>query len=133
MWCWYIFYKWSYVFYLSLDPTRPLCWDVMCIYGWELLAACHHPEQFGDQGVLIVKRKNSSSKTSYKYALTLKNWVDWITTRPEKNVANRKMVHLRKSAHKLKKKTYFSFMTTFYNFTIKMETSLAKEVQKPIL
>ena len=43
----YIFCRWRYVFYLSLDPTRPLRWDVMCIYGWELVAACHHPEKFG--------------------------------------------------------------------------------------
>ena len=44
-------------------------------------------------GILIVKRKNASSKTSYKYILTLKNWVDWITTKGEKNVTNTKMVH----------------------------------------
>ena len=35
-------------------------------------------------GILIVKRKNTSSKTSYKYVLTLKNWGDWTTTRREK-------------------------------------------------
>ena len=56
LWCWYIFYRWRYVLYLSSDPTRPLCWDVMCIYGWELLAACHHPEKFVIRtiGILIV-------------------------------------------------------------------------------
>ena len=47
-------------------------------------------------GILIVKRKNASSKTSYKYILTLKKWVDWITTRQEKNVTNTKMVHFEK-------------------------------------
>ena len=47
-WCRYVFCRWRYVFYLSRDPTRPLRWDVMRIYGWELLAACRHPEKFGD-------------------------------------------------------------------------------------
>ena len=45
---------------------------------------------------------------SYKYVLPLKNWVDWITTRQEKNVTTSKMYILRRSAQKLKKKTYFS-------------------------
>ena len=79
LWCWYIFCRWRYVFYLSLDPTKPLRWDVRRIYGWELLAACHHTET-------ILKRKNTSSKTSYKYTLILKEWVGWITTRREENV-----------------------------------------------
>ena len=37
-----------YVFYLSRDPTRPIYRDVTHIYGRELLAACHHPEQFAE-------------------------------------------------------------------------------------
>ena len=48
LWCRYIFYRWRYVFYLSRDPARPLHLDVMRIYGWELLATCHHPYKFGD-------------------------------------------------------------------------------------
>ena len=59
-------------------------------------------------GVLIVKRKNSSSKTSYKYILTLKKWVDWITTRREKNVTNTKMVHFEYKCPEFKKYIYFS-------------------------
>ena len=34
--------------------------------------------------ILIVRKKNASTKTSYKYVLTLKNWVDWITAKREK-------------------------------------------------
>ena len=59
-------------------------------------------------GILIVKRKNASSKTSYKYILTLKKWVDWITTRREKNVTNTKMVHFEKKYPEIKKYIYFS-------------------------
>ena len=60
-------------------------------------------------GILIVKMKNSSSKTSYKYVLTLKNWVDWITTRREKNVTNTKMVHFEKKCPEIKIYIYISF------------------------
>ena len=38
----------------------------------------------------------------YKYALPLKNWVDWITTWQEKNVTTSKIFILRRSAQKLK-------------------------------
>ena len=30
VWCRYIFCRWRYVFDLSSDPTRPLCWDTPC-------------------------------------------------------------------------------------------------------
>ena len=40
--------------------TTPLY--VMHKYGWELLAACHHPEKL-IIGILIVERKNASSET----------------------------------------------------------------------
>ena len=63
VWCWYIFCRLRYVFYLSRDPTKPLRWDAMHIYGWELLTACHHPEEFGDHRHSDSKRKNASSKT----------------------------------------------------------------------
>ena len=62
--------------YLSRDPTRPLRRDVMCIYGRELHTACHHPESLVTIGILIVKRKNASSKPFYNYVLTLKNYAD---------------------------------------------------------
>ena len=59
-------------------------------------------------GILIVKRKNASSKKSYKYVLTLKNWVDWITTRQEKNVTNTEMVYFEKKCPEIVfKKTFF--------------------------
>ena len=83
--------------------------------------------------ILIVKRKNTSSKKSHKYVLTLKNWVDWITTRQEENVTNTQMVYFEKKCPELFfKKHIFPLMTTFYNFTFKMETSWAKKVLKPI-
>ena len=86
-------------------------------------------------GILIIKRKNASHQKheSYKYGMPLKNWVDWITTRREKNVANTKMVHFEKKCPEIKKTTYFPLMTTFYNFTLKIETSWTKKVLKPIL
>ena len=54
-------------------------------------------------GILIVKRKSAPSKTSYKYVLTLKNWVDWITTRREKNVT-KKVLYLGKKCPEIKNK-----------------------------
>ena len=84
-------------------------------------------------GIVIVKRKIASSKKSYKYILTLKAYVDWIITRWEKNVTNRKMVNFEKKCPEIKKKIYFPLMTTVYNFTLKVETSWAKKVLKPIL
>ena len=75
-------------------------------------------------GILIAKRKNASSKTSYKYVLTLKNLVDGITTRREKHVTNTKMVDIEKKCPEIKNKHHiFLLMTTFHNFTLKMETS----------
>ena len=43
------------------------------------------------------------------------------------------MVHFEKCPEIKKKTTYFSIMNTFYNFTLKIETSWAKKVLKPIL
>ena len=59
-------------------------------------------------GILIVKRKNASSRTFDKYILTLQNWVDWITTRQEKNVTNTKMVHFEKNCPEIKNIYIFS-------------------------
>ena len=40
-------------FICNETPTEPLGWDVMHIYGWQLLAAaCHYPEKFGDKKFL---------------------------------------------------------------------------------
>ena len=74
-------------------------------------------------GILIVKKKNASSKTwIYKYVLPLKNWVYWITTRQEKYITTAKMYIFRRSAQKLK--NIFSphgypLSLCFYNFTLK--------------
>ena len=46
--CSWVFCKCRYnVFSLSRDLTRPLHLGVMQIFGWELLAACHHLDKFG--------------------------------------------------------------------------------------
>ena len=58
-------------------------------------------------GIVIVKRKIASSKKSYKYILTLNAYVDWIITRWEKNVPNRKMVNFEKKCSEIKKKYIF--------------------------
>ena len=77
---------WDTYIFLSRDPRKPRHWDVMILGDSLLLVACHHPEKFWDHiiGILIVKRKNASSKCEF-YVLPLKNWVDWITSRQEKN------------------------------------------------
>ena len=54
---WYIFCRWRFVFYLSLDPTRPLRWDIMRIYGWELLDDVTTLKSLVIIGILIVRGK----------------------------------------------------------------------------
>ena len=84
--------------------------------------------------ILIVRKKNASTKTSCKYVLTLKNWVDWITAKREKNVPNTKMVHFEKKCPVIFfYKHIFPLMTTFHNFTLKLETNWDKKVLNPIL
>ena len=63
VWCRYIFCRLRYVFYFSHDPTKPIRWDVTHNHRWELLAACHHPKNFGDHRHSDKKRKNALSKT----------------------------------------------------------------------
>ena len=110
--------------------TTPLrCHEYMNIYGWELLAACHHPEKL----VILIVRKGKmlyQKHESYKYVLTLKNWVDWITARWEKTLQPQKCTFWKK-CQKLKKRTIFLCMTTFYNFALKIETSWAKSFLSP--
>ena len=50
----------------------------------------------------------------------MKNWVDGITTRREKNAITSKMYILRRSAQ-------VPLMITLYNFALKVETSWAKK------
>ena len=69
---------------------------------------------------------------SYKYVLALKNWVDWISTKREKKVTNTKMVYFEKKCPEIKRHV-FPPMTTFYNFTLNIETSWAKKALKPIM
>ena len=84
-------------------------------------------------GILIVRGKMLHQKRgSYKYVLPLKNWVDWTTTRQEKNVTTSKIYILARSAQKLKKHI-FPLMTTFYDFALKIEASWVKKDVKPSL
>ena len=69
---------------------------------------------------------------SYKYVLRLKNNVDWITASQEKTSQTQKWYIFRRRSHKLWKKFIFPLMTTFYNFTFKVDTSWAKKVLNPI-
>ena len=54
---------------------------------------------------------------SYKYVLSLKNWVDWITTNLEKDLTTQKCT-FEKKCPKIKKN-----MTAFYKFALKIEAS----------
>ena len=50
--------------------------------------------------------------TTCKYVLPLKNWIDWIISRQEKNITTSKLKHLRKGARKLKTILFFHVMAT---------------------
>ena len=63
VWCRYIICKLRYLLSFSRDSTKSLRRDVMHIHQWELLAACHHPENVGDHRHSDKKRRNASSKT----------------------------------------------------------------------
>ena len=95
---------WDLYFICHVTPTKPLHWDVMHIYGWEFLAVCYNPDKFGGNRHFDSSEEKCFIKNvkSYKCVLSLKNWVDWITTRQEKNVTTSKMYILRKSAQKFK-------------------------------
>ena len=71
-------------------------------------------------GILIIKRKNASHQKheSYKYGMPLKNWVDWITTRREKNVANTQKWYILRRSAGIKTNILFTLLITFYNFTL---------------
>ena len=69
---------------------------------------------------------------SYQCLLLLKNWVYWITTKAKK-FHNMKNIHFEKKCPKIKKHIIFPLITIFYNFALKLETSWAKKVVKPIL
>ena len=43
------------------------------------------------------------------------------------------MVHFEKKSPEIKKRHIFPLLTTFYNFTLKMDPSWAKKVLKPSL
>ena len=95
VWCWYILCRWRNVFYLPRDSTRPLRCDVIhVIYGWELSQHVFTLKRLVTIGILDQKHE------SFKYVLPLKNWVNWITTRQEKNGTTSKNVHFEKKCPK---------------------------------
>ena len=68
--------------------------------------------------------------------LPLKNLVDWVTgkNRWEKNITTLKIYILKKESEIKKKNIFLSpHDYTFYKFPLKIETSWAKKVVKPIL
>ena len=66
-------------------------------------------------GILIIWGKMLHQKCgSYKYVLPLKNWIDWTTTRRQKNVTNSnyhnlKSAHFGKKCPKIKKTCFSSY------------------------
>ena len=121
--CSYIFCSWGYVFYLSRDPARLLHWGVMHIYGWELLATCHHSEKFGDHRHSDSSEekcfiKNMNLITTYNHR---EDWVDWITARREKMSQPQKCTFWEKVPKnwKTKKLKILLLMTTFYIYLLK--------------
>ena len=49
VWCPWVFWnRWYNLFTLSRDFTRPSHWEVMQIYGWELLIVYHHSGKLCD-------------------------------------------------------------------------------------
>ena len=80
-------------------------------------------------GILIVKNKNASSKIRILLNLPpLRNLVDWISTSEKTNVTTSKNADFEKKGPKIKSVSFFHFMTTFYNFALKIGTSLGKRV-----
>ena len=102
--------------------------EVSCKFmGRNVSQYVKHLGKFDDSiGILIVKWKNDSSKTS---TLPVKIWVDWISTTREKMSQRQKWTFWEKGPESLKNMLFFHLMTTFYNFTFKTETIWAKTVE----
>ena len=106
LWCWYIFCRWRYIFSCHVTQ-QDYSFEMSCAFvGETSLQHFTTLKSLVTTGILIVKRKSAPSKTSYKYVLTLKNWVDWITTRREKNVTQ-KVLYLEKKCPEIKNKKIF--------------------------
>ena len=89
----YIFCRWRYVFICHLTQQDHSV-EMSCAFMGE--SSSPHVTTLKSLvtiGILIFKRKNVSSKTSYNYILTPKNWVDWITNKQQKNIGTTKMVY----------------------------------------
>ena len=66
MWCPWTFCRWRYNTYnFTRNPTWTPPWGVMRIYGWELLAVCHHLDhKYFDAGYIMFL---IGHVTSYKH------------------------------------------------------------------
>ena len=86
--------------------------------------------------ILIVKKENTPSKTSTLYVRAATEKFELIDLPlAEKKFHNFKNVHFEKKYPRIKsqKKIFFSLTTTFYNFPLEIETSLAKKLVKASL
>ena len=75
----------------------------------------------------MLHQKNESDK----FVPPLKNWAanHYVT----KKCHNLKSEYFEKKYPKTKKKEFLPGLTNFYNFALKIETSSAKKIVKPIL
>lgn len=116
--CWpYFFCRQRHVLYLSRDFTTPLHWGTL-----KNLVAI---------GILIVKRENTSSKT---WINSYSHWKIAWAPGERKMSQTQKITFWDKEPESYKSHIIFSlhFITMFYNFALKIESSRAKRVVKSI-
>ena len=88
---------------------------------------------------MVAMKKNASTKTwikkiKFTTQFFQKNWVDWISTIPDKMLqAPRKYTFWEKEPKNLKNITILHHMATFHNFALKIEVGWVAKVVKPIL
>ena len=107
VWCRYIFCRLTMYFTFHVTPQNH-SFEMPYIFMGEIIS--QHVTTLKSLvtiEILIVRGKMLHQKRgSYKYVLPLKNWVDWTTTRLEKNITTSKMYIFRRSAQKLKSHTH---------------------------
>ena len=108
--------------------------EISCIYmGESSLQHLTTMKSLVIRDILIVKKKNASSKTRILYICTATEESSRLDNhQARKKFNNLKNVQLEKKCSKIKKHI-FPLMTSFYNFTLKIETGWAKKFIKFIL
>ena len=81
--------------------------------------------------VPVAKKVLHQIQKFFRYLLSLKNWVGWIRTKRKKN-SNLKNVHFEKNCPNVQIHIIFLFHDSFNNFSLKVETTWAGSVVKPI-